>query len=121
VSLNDTRDARDEARKLLAKGIDPGEQRKAAKSARGERDANRFELVAREWFATFKRNWVESHSDNIIKRLERDVFPWIGGRPIADVEARDLLACLRRIEKRGALETAHRALQNCGQIFRYAV
>jgi integrase len=95
--------------------------RKAHKASRADRNANSFEVVAREWFDKFKPNWVESHSDKIIKRLERDVFPWIGGKPIADVGAPDLLACLRRIEKRGALETAHRALQNCGQVFRYAV
>jgi integrase len=121
VSLKDARERRDEARKLLANGIDPGEQRKAVKSARGERDANSFEVVAREWFAKFKPKWVESHSAKIITRLERDVFPWIGGKPVADVTAKVLLACLQRIEKRGAIETAHRAMSNCGQIFRYAV
>lgn len=121
ISLKDARENRDEARKLLANDIDPGEHRKATKAARGERDANSFEVVAREWFEKFKQDWVESHSDKIIKRLERDVFPWIGGKPVADVTAKDLLTCLQRIEKRGAIETAHRALQNCGQVFRYAV
>ena len=121
VPLAKARDKRDTARQLLADGIDPGENRKAIKAAQGDRAANSFEVVAREWFAKFKPNWVESHSDKIIKRLERDVFPWIGGKPVADVGAPDLLACLRRIENRGAVETAHRALQNCGQVFRYAV
>ena len=65
--------------------------------------------------------WVEHHGDRIIRRFERDIFPWIGGRPIADVAAPELLGVVRRIEARGALETAHRALQNCGQVFRYAV
>lgn len=121
VSLKDARARRDEARKLLANGVDPSERRKAVNAAQGNRVANSFEVVAREWFAKFKPNWVDSHSDRIIKRLERDIFPWIGGKPIAELGAPDLLACMRRIEGRGAIETAHRALQNCGQVFRYAV
>ncbi len=121
VGLKDARERRDEARKLLANGTDPGENRKAVKSARAERAANSFEVVAREWFARCSTNWAEIHSDRIIRRLERDVFPWIGGRPIAEVTAPELLATLRKIEARGALETAHRALGTCGQVFRYAV
>ena len=121
VSLAKARERRDEARKLLADGIDPSKNRKAQKAARADRNANSFEVVAREWFAKFKPNWVEAHSDKVIRRLERDVFPWIGGDPIAEVRAPDLLACLRRVESRGTVETAHRALQSCGQIFRYAV
>ena len=121
VGLKDARTRRDEARKLLADGVDPGEHRKAQKSAREDRAANSFEVIAREWYAKHAPNWVSTHGDRIIRRLERDIFPWIGGRPIADIPASELLAVVQRIEKRGALETAHRALQNCGQIFRYAV
>jgi integrase len=121
VSLAKARDRRDEARKLLADGIDPSRNRKAHKAARADRAANSFEVVAREWFAKFKPNWVKAHSDKVIRRLERDMFPWIGGKPIAEVGAPELLECLRRVENRGTIETAHRALQSCGQIFRYAV
>ncbi len=121
VGLKLARDRRDDARKLLAQDVDPGEHRKAAKAAQGERAANSFEVLAREWFAKFEPNWVASHSEKIVSRLERDLFPWIGGRPIAELKAPELLTCLRRVEARGALETAHRILQNCGQIFRYAV
>lgn len=121
VGLKEARDRRDEARRLLANGVDPGENRKATKAARQERAANSFEAVAREWFAKFSANWNENHGSRIIRRLERDIFPWIGGRPVAEVTAPELLATVRRIEGRGALETAHRALQNCGQVFRYAV
>jgi integrase len=121
VSLKSARARRDDARTLLADGVDPGEQRKAMKAARGDRAANSFEVVGREWFGKYSPNWAPSHADKIIERLERDIFPWIGGRPIAEIKAPELLACLRRIEGRGALETAHRALQNCGQIFRYSV
>jgi len=121
VNLKDARERRDEARKLLANDIDPSEHRKAKKAAKVKRSANSFEVVAREWFAKHAPNWVPSHADRIIRRLERDIFPRIGGRPIADVTAPELLDAVRRIEKRGALETAHRALGNCGQVFRYAV
>jgi len=121
TSLKDARTRRDDARKLLANGIDPGENRKAVKAARQVRAANSFEVVAREWYAKQAPNWAEHHGDRIIRRFERDIFPWIGGRPIADVTAPELLAVVQRIESRGALETAHRALGNCGQVFRYAV
>lgn len=121
VGLKDARQRRDDVRKLLADGIDPGENRKAMKAVKQDRAANSFEVVAREWYAKHAPNWVEHHGDRIIRRLERDIFPWIGGRPIADVNAPELLAAVRRIESRGALETAHRALGNCGQVFRYAI
>jgi integrase len=121
VGLKDARDRRDEARKLLAAGIDPGENRKAQRAAKQDRAANSFEVVAREWFVKHAPNWVEHHGDRIIQRFERDIFPWIGGKPIAEVNAPELLSVVRRIETRGALETAHRALGNCGQVFRYAV
>jgi Arm DNA-binding domain len=121
VSLKGARDRRDASRKLLADGIDPSAYRKAGKAARNERAANSFEVLAREWFAKYSATWAASHGDRVIRRFERDIFPWIGGRPIAEVTAPELLAVIRRIENRGALETAHRALGNCGQVFRYAV
>ncbi|HKB59530.1 MAG TPA: integrase arm-type DNA-binding domain-containing protein [Gallionellaceae bacterium] len=121
ISLKDARERRDEARKLIANGVDPSENRKAAKSARIERAGNSFEVVAREWYAKNAPTWAENHGMRIIQRLERDIFPWLGGRPIAEISAPELLKVLRRIEDRGAVETAHRALQNCGQVFRYAI
>ena len=121
VSLKDARERRDEARKLLANEIDPSEYRKAKNAAKVERAENSFEVVAREWFAKHSVNWSPNHADRTIRRLDRDIFPWIGGSPIANVTAPQLLDAVRRIEKRGALETAHRALGNCGQVFRYAV
>jgi len=78
-------------------------------------------VVAREWFGKHSSNWSDSHADQIIRRLERDIFPWIGGKPIADITASELLEAIHRIEQRGALETAHRILGNCGQVFCYAV
>lgn len=121
VSLRDARDRRDEARRKIANQIDPGEHRKTHKNARADAVANNFETVAREWFTKMLPTWSPDHADKIIRRLERDVFPWIGGKPIADLNAPEVLTTIRRIEARGRLETAHRALQNCGQVFRYAV
>ena len=117
VSLKDARVKRDDARKLLAAGIDPGEHRKAAQQL----DASGFETVAREWFTKFSPSWSPDHAERVIRRLERDIFPWIGARPIGNVTAPELLTALRRIESRGVVETAHRAMQNCSQVFRYAV
>jgi integrase len=117
VSLKDARQRRDNLRQQLASGVDPGAQRKAQKVA----GADTFEAVAREWFAKFSTNWAKTHSDKIIRRLESDIFPWLGSRPVGQITAPELLTCLRRVESRGALDTAHRAHQNCGQIFRYAI
>ncbi len=121
VRLAEARDRRDQARKTLANGIDPSTVKRLSKQAVTLAHENSFEAVAREWFAKYSPGWAASHGDKIIRRLERDVFPWIGNRPIAEITAPELLAVLRRIETRGAVETAHRAHQNCGQVFRYAV
>jgi len=121
VGIKDARSKRDAARKLIADGIDPSAAKKAAKSAALINASNTFQLTATEWFAKNKISWADSHADRIIDRLKRDVFPWIGNRPIADITAPELLTVLRRIEDRGANETAHRVLQNCSQVFRYAI
>lgn len=121
VSLKDARTRRDEARKLLAVDIDPGENRKAIKATKTDQAANSFEVVGREWFAKNSPGWAKGHAEKIIRRLERDIFPWLGSRPIMEITAPEVLESLHRIEARGVLETAHRALQNCGQVFRYAV
>lgn len=121
VSLAEARDRRDKARKLISNGVDPGILKKESKRASKTAEENSFEAVAREWYAKHSKRWVPSHGEKIIRRLERDVFPWIGSRPISQITPPELLAVLRRVESRGALETAHRAHQNCGQIFRYAV
>ncbi|WP_321934420.1 tyrosine-type recombinase/integrase [Paraburkholderia sp. J8-2] len=121
VSLKTARERRDAAREHLAHDVDPGEHRKAEKAATVASTANSFEVIAREWFARFEPTWAETHSSKIIQRLEKDVFPWLGARPVAEINAPELLTVLRRIEGRGALDTALRTKQNCGQIFRYAV
>ncbi len=121
VSLAQARERRGEARKLLANGIDPSAVKQAKKASNIELAENSFEVVAREWFAGQSANWSENHSSKIISRLENDIFPWIGARTISEISAPVLLTAIRRIEARGALETAHRVLANCGQVFRYAV
>lgn len=121
VGLKDAREKHAEARKLLAAGVDPSANKKAVKAAQGKRAANSFETVAREWFDKHAPNWKENHSSKIIRRLEVDIFPWLGAYPVGDIAAPDLLSVIRRVESRGALETAHRALANCGQVFRYAI
>ncbi|MDR1075696.1 MAG: integrase arm-type DNA-binding domain-containing protein, partial [Xanthomonadaceae bacterium] len=121
TGLASARAARDEARKLLAAGIDPSVHRKASKAAGEDRVSNSFEVIAREWFAKQSRSWAKSHSNKIMLRLENDVFPWLGGRPIAEITVQEVLATMNRIVDRGAVESAHRCLQSCGQIFRYAI
>ena len=77
--------------------------------------------MALEWHCKFKPNWSQNHGQRVLTRLESDVFLWIGKRPIKEITAPELLAVLRRIESRTALETTHKVTQYCGQIFRYAV
>ena len=119
VGLKEARSRREEAKKLLASGVDPSAVRKAAKAATA--DADCFETVAREWFGKFSQGWADSHAETVIRRLERYVFPLIGTRAIREVHSPELLSVLRRIEARGVIETAHRTAQVCGQVFRYAV
>ncbi len=121
VPLIRAREKRDEARTLIADGVDPSDNRKAQKTAKADRAANSFEVIAREWFEARKPTWAPSHSGRLIKRLENDVFPWIGSKPIAEISAPEILSVMKRIEGRGTLDTAHRVHQDCGQIFRYAV
>jgi integrase len=121
ITLAQARERHLEARRLLANGVDPGEAKRTAKEGKKAAAANSLEAIAREWFAKQATNWATSHADKVIARLENDLFPWLGARPIADITAPELLRCLTRIEQRGAIETAHRALQNFGQVARYAI
>ena len=121
ISLAVAREKRDAARRQVANDIDPGEVHKARKQAALAVTENCFEVVTREWHEKFKQTWTKVHADTTIRRIERDVFPWLGARPIGEIRAPELLAVLRRVESRGAQETAHRVKTICGQIFRYAV
>ena len=121
VGLKDARERREQAKKLLAQGIDPSANRKAVKTAVRAEVTNCFEVVAREWFDKYKNSWVDHHGKKILARLETYIFPIIGAKSIGSVTAPELLGALRRIEAKGVIDTAHRTLQTCGQIFRYAV
>lgn len=120
ISLSVARKKRDEARAQVAMGIDPALERKAIKKASS--DAGSFEFVAREWHAKFSSvKWSAAHSKNILSRLEKHVFPWIGSLPIGEIKPSKITEVVKRIEATGHLETLHRTLSNCGQIFGYAI
>lgn len=118
ISLARAREKRLEARKQLAEGIDPHLADMAARTAAGE---NSFEAIGREWHARFMASKSEDYRSKMLAAFERDLFPWIGALEISTVKPADLLACLRRIEGRGTLETAHRTRSACGRVFRYAI
>jgi len=121
VSLSDAREAREEARKQLTNNIDPGVLKNSIKRSTKLAAENSFESIAREWHAKFTPKWTKEHGERILIRLEQNIFPWIGKRPITEVTAPEILSALRRVENRGAIETAHRISQICGQVFRYAI
>ncbi len=122
VSLKEARDHLDDVRRNLRAGIDPGAERKIQGMVfHAPPSGATFETVAREWFGKHSPSWAPGHGDKIIRRLELNIFPWLGAKPIADIKPLELLGAVQRIEQRGANETAHRALQNCGRVFRYAV
>ena len=95
ISLKLARERHQEARELLARGVDPSSYKQAVKAEQEAMHKNSFEAVAREWFVKFKHQWVASHADKVIRRLERDIFPWLGKQPIAMIEPPDILECLR--------------------------
>ncbi len=121
ISLAEAREKRDAARRQVSNDVDPGEVRKAQKVAKVAVTENSFEVIAREWHGKFSGSWSPSHAETTLRRLGLDAFPIIGARLIAEIKPPELLAMLRRIESRGALETAHRVRTICSQVFRYAV
>lgn len=121
TTLKEARVKTGEAKSHLRNGVDPGELRKMAKIAQIEAVANSFEAVGLEWFALQKARWVEKHWTKVQWMLEKNLFPWLGSRPVAEINAPELLAVLRRIESRGAIETAKRTKQVAGQVFRFAI
>lgn len=133
VGLAQARKNADAARTLVAAGVDPSDARKSDKvDIERKREADRladaglpsadsFEGVAREWYETRKGEWSTSYGEKILARLVADIFPYIGRRPIGEITPPQLLEVLRRIESRGVVETAHRARENCSQVFRFAM
>jgi integrase len=121
VNLKQARERRAEARRKIGDGIDPGAERKKQKAAARREGKNVFRLVALEWIEKYGVKWSDRYKDDVKTRLENNVFPQLGERPIARLEPPELLECLRRIEERGAHEMAHRNLAVCSQIFRYGI
>jgi integrase len=121
ISLKDARAARDAARTQLAAGTDPSEYKKLIKAAALSDSTNTFEAIAREWHNGQGRVWSPIHTKNVSDRLSRNVFPYLGNKAIADITVPELLQVLRRIEARGAFETAHRVLGNVSEVFRFAI
>lgn len=121
ITLQEARERRLDARKLMLSGVDPARYRDDAKRRAVEEAANTFEKVAREWYTNKVPTWSERTSKNMIQRLEADIFPEIGGRPINELKHRDIIVTLRKIEERGAAEIAHRLKAVCSQIFSYAI
>ena len=121
ITLQHAREKRLENRRLILQGIDPGKHRDDAKRRLKERAANTFEKVAREWHANKVPTWSERTAKNVLQRLEADIFPPIGRRPIDELKHLDVIAALRKIEERGASEIAHRQKAVCASIFSYAI
>lgn len=121
VSLAAARKRRDQAREHIAEGTDPSASRKVEKQARAVAAANSFEVVSREWHQVRGKTWTETTRVKNLAMLENDLIPWLGKRPVSEIGALELLETLRRIEARGALDSAHRAKQITGQVFRYAI
>lgn len=121
VTLAQAREARDDARKALKNGTDPGQLKRDAKLVSAFDQANTFEAVARLWWAHWRDGKSPRHADYAIKRLEADAFPLLGSRPIASLTAKDLTRMAKAVQDRGAIDLAHRVLQMAGQVMRYAV
>jgi integrase len=121
ISLTDAREKRDEARKQLVNGIDPSTAKQAAKASQNEATVNSFQVIALEWHKTNMASKSENHAKKIMARLNNDIFPWIGKRPITEIEAPEILKLLRHIENRGANQLAHDAKSVISQVFRFAI
>ena len=121
ASLKDARLRRDDARKLLSTGVDPAQERKKSKLLQVQRSEETFEKIGRQWYNKQAEVWVPEHAARILSRLERDIFPFLGDRPVVEIETPEVVAVLERIEARGVRETVHRAKQDCEAIFNFAI
>ena len=121
ISLKEARTLKDDAKKHLSNDIDPSELKKEIKQNKLADSKNSFEAVTREWIVKHKNKWSASNTTIVTRRFERDLFPTLGKQAITTINAPQLLTVIQRIEKRGALYSAHKALQNCGQVFRFAI
>jgi integrase len=121
ITLYQAREKRNSAKQQLASGNDPSFIKQIKQLEKKEAAQNTFEAIAKEWRAKFLSKWTEKYANKTVGRLEKNIFPWVGNKPISKVTSMKLLKLLQKIESRGAIETAHRVLKICGQIFRYAI
>lgn len=121
TSLTEARQKRDEAKKLVASGINPSDVRKRDKQDRQNEISNTFEAIAREWYEKRIERWSAGYAEEMMKTFEADVFPYIGGRPIADIKPMELMGVLSRLDERGATEKLRKVRQRCGEVWRYAI
>ncbi|MEI8169833.1 MAG: integrase arm-type DNA-binding domain-containing protein [Rhodoferax sp.] len=121
VSLAKARQRRDKAHELLADGIDPNAAKKSEKTAKLATNGNTFKAIALEWHETKVSGWSTVHADTTMERMEKNIFPWLGARPLTDIEAPEVLTTLKRIESRGAIDTTHRVKSIMSTVFRYAI
>jgi integrase len=121
VTLGDARKKREDLRKQLEANLDPSAERRAANLRKKRSTESSFEAVALEWYNKQLHTWVPHHAEDVKRRLESNIFPVIGKRPLDQVEATELLQAIRAIETRGSYDLAHRVLQVCGQVFRYGI
>lgn len=119
MGLSDARKARDAAKLQKSEGRDPVQMRRLEKIRAARPEGETFKAVALEWYAKQAPQWSSSHAERSLRQLERDLFPWIGDRPIAEIHAMELLAALQKVEERGALETADRVLMLARQVWNY--
>jgi len=121
ISLKTARDRRDQERKKLADRVDPALNRKALKEVWSGGQANSFQVIALEWISKKSPTWGPTNTSKLMGQFTVNIFPWLGKRPVAEITSPELLTALRRIETRGAVYTAHKVLQACGRVFRYAI
>lgn len=121
ISLKEAREKRDEARKMIKNGINPSDYKKTAKHNLISDTKDTFISIAEEWFIKNKPKWEESHANRKWRALEKDIFPYIGNRPIKQITAQELLSVIRKIEERNRIDTAHRTKNICGEVYAYAV
>lgn len=121
IDLKTARSKRNKAKTLIAEGIDPVQHQKRTKEEQQALTRNSFQSVATEWLGKQKNTWTKAHLRTVEGRLDLNLLPWLGSQPVTEVTPKELLRVLRRVESRGAIETAHRCRTICSQIFRYAI
>ncbi|ECM2331886.1 tyrosine-type recombinase/integrase [Salmonella enterica] len=121
ITLADARSKRDDAKKLLVNGVDPSAFKKESKLAQIEEVKNTFQQIALEWHNMKVKKWSAGYASDILEAFNKDVFPFIGQRPVADIKPLELLNVLKKMEERGATEKAKKVRQRCGEVFRYAI